>query len=82
MNQELWNKIALKTCTGYLSVRTNSHGQRVWTAICRNMPLCADNESLRDVLEVARQHFGRVTLAVWDGDKAEFTSEMVADPNL
>lgn len=74
--------MTLKTCTGYLSVRTNSQGRRVWTAILRNSPLCADNESLRDVLEVARSHFGRVTLAVWDGDKGEFTSEMMADPNL
>jgi hypothetical protein len=71
----------LKTCTGYLSVRTNAHGKRVWTVLCRNQPLCADTENLRDVLTIARQTFGRSTLAVWDGDKGEFTSEMVADPN-
>lgn len=71
----------LKTCTGYLSVRTNSQGKRVWTVLCRNQPLCADTESLRDVLAVAQGTFGRRTLAVWDGDKGEFTSEMVADPN-
>lgn len=71
----------LPTITGYLSVRTNAAGRRVWTALCHNQPLCADTENLKDVLILARQTFGRVTLSVWDGDQGEFTSEMVADPN-
>jgi hypothetical protein len=66
----------LKTITGFLSVRTNANGIRVWTVLCRNTPLCADDACLANVLAVARQHFGAVTLSVWDGDRAEFTEEM------
>lgn len=72
---------ALKSITGYLSVRTNSQGVRVWTVICRNMPLCADTD-LNTALSVAKDMFGPVTLCVWDGDKGEFTSEMLADPSV
>jgi len=71
----------LKTSTGYLSVRTNAAGKRVWTVLCHNQPQCADTESLKDALAVARQVFGRCTLSVWDGDKGEFDSEMVTDPD-
>ncbi len=70
----------LKTCTGYLYVSTGSDGKRRWRVLSHNQPLCADTESLRDVLAVARETFGRATLAVWDGDSGAFTSEMVADP--
>jgi hypothetical protein len=70
----------LKTITGYLSVRTNAAGKRVWAVLSHNSPLCADNESLPEVLAVAQQTFGRVVLSVWDGDVGEYTSEMLADP--
>jgi len=66
------------TCTGFLSVRTRNYDQqRVWTLISHNQPHCADNPSLEDVLEVARKVFGNnATLACWDGDVGEFTSEI------
>ena len=71
----------LPTSKGFLSVRTNSHGKIVWAAFCRNQPLCAYTENLRDVLAVAKQNFGPVTLSLWNGDIGEYTSELVADPD-
>jgi hypothetical protein len=72
----------LKTTTGYLSVSTGADGVRRWRVLCHNQPLCADNPSLREVLAVAMQTFGKAVLSVWDGDKGEFVSEMVADPSV
>lgn len=73
---------ALKSCTAFLSVRTDARGQRVWACCVHNQPICADTVSLRDVLARAREVLGRVTLAVWDGDKGEFDSEMTLDAGL
>lgn len=42
----------------------------------------AASGSIRDVLKVARERLGRVTLDVWDEEKWEFTSEMVADETV
>lgn len=65
----------LKTCTAYISVRTNQHGKRVWTVLSHNQPLCADTD-YASMLSVARQHWGDVMLSVWDGDKGEFTHDV------
>jgi hypothetical protein len=72
----------LASCTGYLSVSTSERdGLRYWRVIGRdNQPRCADTLDLRHALEVARKTFGSVTLAVWDGDKGEFTGETATDP--
>ena len=68
----------LRTTSGYLSVRTNSHGERVWSAVRRNDRLCPDTENLAHVLDIARQHFGEGTIIeIWDADKAAFTHQTV-----
>jgi hypothetical protein len=67
--------------TTYLSVRTNTQGKRVWTVMHRELPLAANNESLADILAVARHHFGKTVLPVWDGDSGQFVSEMTTSEN-
>lgn len=66
-----WNRI---------EVRTNEQGKRVWRLIVRNEPASTETDSLLQVLTDAKRILGRVVLSVWDADKAEFTSELVADP--
>ena len=70
----------LETSTGFLCVRTAADGRRLWHVVGHNSPVSVPSD-LRTALAVARKTFGRVTLAVWDADKGEFDSEMVADPN-
>lgn len=68
---------ALATINGYLKCRDD---ERLWDVVAHNETI-AENVSMPEALEVARRTFGRVTMSVWDCERCEFISELVADPN-
>jgi hypothetical protein len=69
--------------TAYLSVYTDSAGDRVWAAMFQGLPLCPDGPEERARAVYDRLRLGRVTTreypkrlpetpAVWDGDRGQF----------
>lgn len=71
----------LKTSTAFLSVHSDSKGNRVWAVFSHNAPLCTWT-TLPRALEVAQRYLGgNITLSVWDGDLGEHVSEMDVDPS-
>jgi len=81
MTPEQRGAIALDRTKGFFSVAADPNGKRAWTVFYGSISLAANNESLKDILYVAQENFGTVTLPVWDGDEGEYTSELLADPN-
>lgn len=72
----------LKSSTGFLSVSTSADGVRRWRVIYQGQTLSADTPELSRALTVARQTFGRQTIAVWDEDRGEFGEDMDIGPTI
>ena len=66
-----------KTSTAYLSVYTDSAGQRAWTAFVRNTPICAAMPEEGRATRALRKFIGESEVWVWDGDVGEFTHKIV-----
>lgn len=59
----------------YFSTYTDARGQKVWSIIYREQPLCAATPNKSSVLNTLKRLFPNVdatSLPIWDGDNGAF----------
>jgi hypothetical protein len=62
----------------YLSKHTDG-GKLVWSAIHKGLPLCA--ETTRERAEATFRQFKLKPLAIWDGDRGQWSLQAIEEPN-